>query len=574
MAITRAFTTSQLDSRVDFYYTATSGQTTFSGSDDNGSTLSYTASGKKDVYLNGTLLIESDDYVATNGTSVVLQATTQAGDILHISVNKVMSNLVNLVDTSVDLNGNELILDADGDTSITADTDDQIDIKTGGTDRVHIDSSGNVGIGTASPSVNFHIEDTSTNAYMRIISNSSNTAGILFGDESGISQGKLYYLNGDDAMRFDTNGSERMRIDSSGRVGIGTSSPTNPLTVSSSTGGSPGVRIINTSSSTLGADLTLQHKSESPADNDIISIIAFQANDDGGNNTVYGQIRCTATDVTNTAEDGRISFLTTNDGTLTTKMNLDNLGRFGVGNSTTTSLQGANGTNVQFYWQGNYGVFASYNDLSLILNRQGNDGNLLQFRQAGTSEGTISVSGSTVSYNGGHLSRWGRLSDNSQPTILKGTVMSNLDEMIVWSYDDVLYTEEDELPVDDDGNPTASVGDVKKPAYTAENEQRNQLKVSDVEGDINVAGLFVKWDTEEDEYNDIDLAMTGDMIIRIAQGTTVQRGDLLMSAGDGTAKPQGDDIVRSKTIAKVTSTTVINTYDDGSYVVPCVVMAC
>ena len=116
MAVTRAFTTSQLDSRVDFYYTATSGQTTFSGSDDNGSTLSYTASGAKDVYLNGTLLIESYDYVATNGTSVVLQATTQAGDIVHISVNKVMSNLVNLVDTAVDLNGNELILDADGDT--------------------------------------------------------------------------------------------------------------------------------------------------------------------------------------------------------------------------------------------------------------------------------------------------------------------------------------------------------------------------------------------------------------------------------------------------------------------------
>jgi len=49
--------------------------------------------------------------------------------------------------------------------------------------------------------------------------------------------------------------------------------------------------------------------------------------------------------------------------------------------------------------------------------------------------------------------------------------------------------------------------------------------------------------------------------------------DLLMSAGDGTAKPQGDDIVRSKTVAKVTSTHVSHTYPDGSYAVPCVVMA-
>ena len=74
--------------------------------------------------------------------------------------------------------------------------------------------------------------------------------------------------------------------------------------------------------------------------------------------------------------------------------------------------------------------------------------------------------------------------------------------------------------------------------------------------------------------NDFTCAMTGDFVIRIAQGTTVARGDLLMSAGDGTAKPQDDDIVRSKTIAKVTSTTVSTTYSDGSYCVPCVLMAC
>ena len=54
---------------------------------------------------------------------------------------KLSGNLV--TPGTLDVNGNELILDADADTSITADTDDQIDFKTGGTDRAQIDSSGN-----------------------------------------------------------------------------------------------------------------------------------------------------------------------------------------------------------------------------------------------------------------------------------------------------------------------------------------------------------------------------------------------------------------------------------------------
>jgi len=183
-----------------------------------------------------------------------------------------------------------------------------------------------------------------------------------------------------------------------------------------------------------------------------------------------------------------------------------------------------------------------------FVNRKTNDGTLVSLRQDGTEEGTISVSGTTVSYNGGHLSRWSQLPDNSKDDdILKGTVMSNLDAMCEWVKD---------------GQPLP-------------NEQLNRMKVSDVEGDTNVAGVFVNWTRDEDcNTDDMNVAMTGDMIIRIAQGVTVQRGDLLMSAGDGTAKPQGDDIRRSKTVAKVTSTHVTCTYADGSYCVPCVLMAC
>ena len=213
---------------------------------------------------------------------------------------------------------------------------------------------------------------------------------------------------------------------------------------------------------------------------------------------------------------------------------------------------------------------------ALLVNRLTDDGALVDFRGQNTSEGSISISGSTVSYNGGHLSRWSQLAGGVERTeILRGSVLSNLDEMCEWAYeakDAVLYTEEDELP---EG---VSVGDVKEPARdagTENNEQLNRMKVSDVEGDKNVSGVFQAWDDDDDTYiNDFYCAMTGDFVIRIAQGTTVARGDLLMSAGDGTAKPQDDDIVRSKTIAKVTSTTVSTTYADGSYCVPCVLMAC
>jgi hypothetical protein len=206
---------------------------------------------------------------------------------------------------------------------------------------------------------------------------------------------------------------------------------------------------------------------------------------------------------------------------------------------------------------------------TFLMNRQGSDGTLIQFRQASTTEGSISVSGTTVSYNGGHLSRFAQTVAAKDESLKKGTVLSNLDEMNVYVVPTTYWAEEDDLP---EG---VSVGDVKVEEHQVANEQLNKVKVSDVEGDANVAGVFVNWSHDEDHnVDEINMAMTGDMIIRIAQGTTVARGDLLMSAGDGTAKPQNDDIVRAKTIAKVTSTHVTCTYEDGSYCVPCVLMAC
>ena len=65
-----------------FIYTATSGQTTFSGADSNGNTLAYD-SGFIDVYLNG-IRLNPADYTATNGSSIVLTTGAATGDILYI----------------------------------------------------------------------------------------------------------------------------------------------------------------------------------------------------------------------------------------------------------------------------------------------------------------------------------------------------------------------------------------------------------------------------------------------------------------------------------------------------------
>ena len=106
-----------------FEYTATQGQTSFSGNDDNSNSLSYTAGvNSVQVYVNG-ILLDSSDYTATNGTAVVLSSGAALNDM--IKINAVQSTNV----ASADLDGAEFVLDEDGDTSLRANTDDQIDIK-------------------------------------------------------------------------------------------------------------------------------------------------------------------------------------------------------------------------------------------------------------------------------------------------------------------------------------------------------------------------------------------------------------------------------------------------------------
>ena len=219
-------------------------------------------------------------------------------------------------------------------------------------------------------------------------------------------------------------------------------------------------------------------------------------------------------------------------------------------------------------------------------NRMGNDGNILGIYQAGTEEGSISVSGSTVSYNGFTGTHWSRFTDNSKPTILKGTVLETLDEMCDW------YNLEFDI-TDEEGNintkkiphvltNSQSIGDTVNYNYEGTDYQATivkevdvkhmKSKVSDTSDAKNVYGVFYGWDEDGEGYNDFWVASVGSFVVRIKSGQTLAKGDLLQSNGDGTAKVQSDDNIKSSSFAKVLSTTVIETYDDGSFIVPCSLM--
>jgi len=146
----------------------------------------------------------------------------------------------------IDVNGQEIILDADADTSITADTDDQIDFKIGGSDLVTMNSSGNVidvtgnirssgnfvGNNSSLASLSLEISGTETarvdnyNSAFRLINFHASTETILQGN-GNITLNSV----GSNSLILKTSNTERMLITSDGKVGIGTSSPSAELHV-------------------------------------------------------------------------------------------------------------------------------------------------------------------------------------------------------------------------------------------------------------------------------------------------------------------------------------------------------
>lgn len=370
--------------------------------------------------------------------------------------------------------------------------------------------------------------------------------------------------------------------------------------------------------SSSGPRVELIRNSGSPANGDNIGLLVFKAADAAGNTPEEViQFLGVLEDSADGAEDASLDIRTKIAGNTRSRIDLEAsetvFNQEGIDlnfrvesdtNTTAFNVDGANGiigmgtsfSNVVTV-DGRHGIVmndkttgfylgviqASANgNASGIFNRDADDGSILLFNQDANIEGTISSSGSTISYNAFSGSHWSRLADNSKPTILKGTVIETIDEMMDWYQAQFSIQEEgetrtgkqsialpsgasvgDKLTVSFEGNDyTATI--IKEP-----DNKHTKCKISDTADSKRVYGVFADWDNDDDTVNDMYVTAIGTHVVRINKDVTVQAGDLLSSNGDGTAKVQDDDIIRSKTIGKVLTNIKQETYSDGSYTVPC-----
>jgi hypothetical protein len=378
-------------------------------------------------------------------------------------------------------------------------------------------ATGNVGINTNSPSEKLSV----VGGNIRLESTVAGSNGVLIIYDSNTTQsGQIYGSSGDLKIYSPAD----VLFNQAGNVGIGTNSPDAKLMVkdSSDSGFDSGIAIIRSANSQTGYINMVggAMNFNSPS----IPIIFRQSGTErmrisgsGATTLTLGQsgeipeIKAggTNTDLRLSAvgPGGFLDFQTN----ATPRMRITSGGTVFIDKDTAGIAN--DGIELKPFGQSN---FTCTGGEGINVNRKGSDGNLMRFYNDSVEAGTISVSGGTVSYNGfaGCHESSGINSD-----VAIGTVVSTIDEL-------------DTRVVDEE------IEDIKDHA---------KIKISDEIGDKRVYGVLQTYSEENDKPKIASVGIGSILVTGSCEG-----GDLLVSNGDGTAKVQDDDIVRSKTIGKVT----------------------
>ena len=222
------------------------------------------------VVINNVIQKPTTNFTVSGTTLTIVGTAVASGDVIYAT--HLSGVIPSTLASKVDVNGvsDAIILDADADTTISADTDDQIDFKVGGVDEMTMSSSGIVinegsndrdfrvesngkanmlfvdggndrvnigaatsvaatlvvaegdsGIDSVSANANLLVVEKNDNCGMTILSATDAYASLHFGDSGDADIGQLRYDHTNNSMVFVANAAERMRLDSSGHLNIG-----------------------------------------------------------------------------------------------------------------------------------------------------------------------------------------------------------------------------------------------------------------------------------------------------------------------------------------------------------------
>ena len=189
-------------------------------------------------------------------------------------------------------------------------------------EKMRIQANGLIGIGTTSPSAALELIASTTgrsysvssatefvverngNSQISIIAANDSDSIIHFADTDDENIGLIGYDHANNSMRFRTNDSVHMTLDSSGKVGIGTTSPSEELTISSAT---PAVKLEDTDQAN--------------------SYVQFSA--------ANGDLFLSANGA---SSQGQFILRSGNGGSFTERMRIDSSGNIGIGTSSPKGL--------------------------------------------------------------------------------------------------------------------------------------------------------------------------------------------------------------------------------------------
>ena len=179
-------------------------------------------------------------HVLNAGTTAVSNAIANSGVIIDGGSGNAALNLIS-PDTSANYINFGDSTDSNNGRIIYNHNNNAMTFDTSASERMRIDSSGNVGIGTTSP--NYLLDVESSGALFRINATSGDATAQLsvadttslntinFGDSGSTTAGQILYRHNGDSMAFNVGGAEAIRILNGGNVGIGSTAPAAKLDI-------------------------------------------------------------------------------------------------------------------------------------------------------------------------------------------------------------------------------------------------------------------------------------------------------------------------------------------------------